>query len=54
MIAIQDQVPHHHCYGCGADNDKGLQIKSYWPGALFGLRHVAANALIVVPVTLDL
>ena len=32
MTAIQDQVPHHHCYGCGADNDKGMQIKSHWHG----------------------
>lgn len=32
MSAIQDQVPQHHCYGCGADNDKGLRIKSHWHG----------------------
>ena len=32
MKAIQDCLPHNHCYGCGADNDKGLQIKSYWSG----------------------
>lgn len=32
MTAIQDQVPHHHCYGCGVENDKGLQIKSTWDG----------------------
>lgn len=28
--AIQDQIKDNHCYGCGADNPKGLQIKSYW------------------------
>ncbi len=32
MTAIQDQIPHHHCYGCGAGNDEGLQIKSHWRG----------------------
>ncbi|KLN63792.1 MULTISPECIES: PaaI family thioesterase [Vibrio] len=29
-IAIQDQIPNNHCYGCGAENEHGLQIKSYW------------------------
>ncbi|MDJ0761007.1 MAG: PaaI family thioesterase [Woeseiaceae bacterium] len=33
MKAIQDQLEHNHCYGCGADNPKGMQIKSYWDGA---------------------
>lgn len=32
MTAIQDQLQHNHCYGCGAENDKGLQIKSHWHG----------------------
>lgn len=32
MKAIQDQIPHNHCYGCGADNPKGMQIKSFWDG----------------------
>ena len=32
MIAIQDQIPHNHCYGCGKDNPDGMQIKSYWDG----------------------
>jgi acyl-coenzyme A thioesterase PaaI-like protein len=32
MTAIQDRIPHNHCYGCGPDNPKGLQIKSYWDG----------------------
>jgi acyl-coenzyme A thioesterase PaaI-like protein len=31
-IAFQDQGTVHHCYGCGADNDKGLRIKSFWDG----------------------
>ncbi len=30
--AFQDQGSVHHCHGCGADNPKGLQIKSYWDG----------------------
>ena len=29
---IQDGLHGNHCYGCGAWNDKGLQIKSYWDG----------------------
>jgi acyl-coenzyme A thioesterase PaaI-like protein len=32
MTAIQDLVPHNHCYGCGPDNPQGMQIKSYWDG----------------------
>lgn len=28
--AIQDQIPHNHCWGCGPLNPDGLQIKSYW------------------------
>ncbi len=32
MTAVQDQLPHNHCYGCGADNDMGLRIKSHWHG----------------------
>jgi acyl-coenzyme A thioesterase PaaI-like protein len=30
--AFQDQGAVSHCHGCGADNDKGLRIKSYWHG----------------------
>ena len=32
MTAIQDLLPHNHCYGCGPDNPKGMQIKSHWHG----------------------
>ena len=32
MKAIQDHIPHNHCYGCGPENPEGLQIKSYWDG----------------------
>ena len=28
--AFQDLGPVRSCFGCGADNQKGLQIKSYW------------------------
>jgi len=31
-IAFQDQGSVHHCHGCGADNEKGLRLKSYWDG----------------------
>ena len=30
--AFQDQGSVHHCHGCGADNPRGLRIKSYWDG----------------------
>lgn len=32
MPAIQDQIPHNHCYGCGPKNPDGMRIKSYWDG----------------------
>ena len=31
-LAFQDQASVHHCHGCGADNERGLRIKSYWDG----------------------
>ena len=30
--AIQDQIPHNHCWGCGTLNPCGLQIKSFPDG----------------------
>ena len=32
MQAIQDAIPHNHCWGCGTLNPHGLQIKSYPDG----------------------
>ena len=32
QVAFQDQGSVHHCHGCGAANEKGLQIKSFWDG----------------------
>lgn len=32
MTAIQDKIRNNHCYGCGADNPLGMQIKSHWDG----------------------
>lgn len=31
-VAFQDQGSVKYCHGCGADNEKGLRIKSYWDG----------------------
>lgn len=33
-IAFQDQYPEDYanCYGCGRNNEHGLQLKSYWDG----------------------
>jgi acyl-coenzyme A thioesterase PaaI-like protein len=30
--AIQELIPRNHCWGCGPDNDQGLQLKSYVDG----------------------
>lgn len=30
--AFQDRGAVLHCHGCGADNERGLQLKSYWDG----------------------
>ncbi|MEX0804261.1 MAG: PaaI family thioesterase [Candidatus Binatia bacterium] len=30
--AFQNQGTVSYCHGCGADNEKGLRIKSYWDG----------------------
>jgi acyl-coenzyme A thioesterase PaaI-like protein len=34
MKAFQDYYPDNvsHCYGCGAQNERGHQIKTYWDG----------------------
>ena len=32
-LSFQDQGAVNYCYGCGADNLNGLQIKSYWDGS---------------------
>ncbi len=32
MKALQDNIPDNNCYGCGAENPHGMQIKSYWDG----------------------
>ncbi len=29
---IPAESPRRYCYGCGANNTKGLNIKSYWEG----------------------
>ena len=31
-VSIQDQLTDNHCWGCGADNPEGLQLKSFWDG----------------------
>ncbi len=32
--SFQDYYPesYKHCYGCGSENDHGLQIRSFWDG----------------------
>ncbi len=36
-IAFQDQMPSNNCWGCGPNNEDGLQIKSYWAEKLEGV-----------------
>ena len=31
-VAIQDRIPHNHCWGCGTLNPRGLRIKSFVVG----------------------
>ncbi len=31
-VAVQDQMRDNFCFGCGADNPDGLQLKSWWDG----------------------
>jgi acyl-coenzyme A thioesterase PaaI-like protein len=30
--AFQELIPGNNCFGCGPENELGLQIKSYWDG----------------------
>jgi acyl-coenzyme A thioesterase PaaI-like protein len=32
-LSFQEQGSVRYCHGCGADNVRGLKIKSYWDGA---------------------
>lgn len=40
-IAFQDQYPddYANCYGCGRNNQHGMQLKSYWDGDESVCRH---------------
>lgn len=40
MTAIQDKLEGNHCYGCGADNPLGMQIKSHWDGEVSTCTYV--------------
>lgn len=31
-LAFQDQGAVRHCHGCGSENERGLQLKSFWEG----------------------
>lgn len=57
-LAFQDQMQGNFCFGCGADNPDGLQIKSHWqaeqaicryqplPHQAAGPRHVLNGGVI--------
>jgi acyl-coenzyme A thioesterase PaaI-like protein len=56
--AIQDSIPHNHCWGCGTLNPRGLHVKSYvegdetvcrfqpWPEHMAGPTHVVNGGII--------
>ena len=60
--AIQDRIPHNHCFGCGTLNPRGLQIKSHlegneavctfqpWPDHMAGPRDVVYGGIIAAVV----
>lgn len=43
--AVQDLYPddYANCYGCGRNNEHGLQLKSYWEGNETVCRHTPAS-----------
>jgi acyl-coenzyme A thioesterase PaaI-like protein len=60
--AIQDSIPHNHCWGCGTLNSRGLQVKSYveghetvcrfqpWPEHMAGPTHLVNGGIIAAVV----
>ncbi|MFY0688364.1 MAG: PaaI family thioesterase [Cyclobacteriaceae bacterium] len=40
---FQDHMPENVCFGCGAQHDEGLQIKSFWEGNTAICRWVPAE-----------
>jgi len=60
--AIQDLIPHNHCFGCGTLNPRGLQIKSHvegdeavctfqpWPDHMAGPTDVVYGGIIAAVV----
>lgn len=47
--AIQDAIPHNHCWGCGTLNPRGLQLKSYPEGDETVCRLTAAPEFMAGP-----
>jgi acyl-coenzyme A thioesterase PaaI-like protein len=35
-LSFQEQMPGNLCFGCGPENEQGLQIKSYWSESVPG------------------
>ncbi len=60
--AIQDSIPHNHCWGCGTLNPRGLHIQSFvegdetvcrfqpWPEHMAGPTHVVNGGIIAAVV----
>jgi acyl-coenzyme A thioesterase PaaI-like protein len=48
-LSVQDQIPDNHCWGCGADNQQGLHLKSFWDGEQADARFLPAGAFAAGP-----
>lgn len=40
MTALQDLMPGNNCFGCGPDNELGMQIKSHFEGGEWVCRYM--------------
>ena len=49
MSAIPDKLRDNHCYGCGADNPLGMQIKSHYVGEVSVCRYTPKPEQCAVP-----
>jgi len=41
---FQDKLSDNHCFGCGAENTHGFQIKSYWQADNLAVCHFTPKA----------
>src|SRR3984957_11354032 len=46
---VQDQMIGNYCGGCGADNNAGLHLKSYWDGEIAVAEWIPSDEYAAVP-----